>query len=120
MSPTADRKASDPMIARNLDEAISLLQSQTAPRIARAYVIGGYAVYKAALERAEADRVLLTRVEGDGWECDTFFPIDLDGDAEWRKATFDELKAWTGEEGLSEGAEREEEVEYEYRMYVKK
>lgn len=120
MSPTADDKASSPVIARNLDEAISLLQSQASPRIVRAYVIGGYAVYRAALERAETDRVLLTRVEGDDWECDTFFPVDLDGDDKWRRADFDELKEWTGEEGLSEGTEKEGSVEYEYRMYVKK
>jgi dihydrofolate reductase len=49
----------------------------------RAFVIGGAQIYKAALERKETKRILLTRILSD-FECDTFFPVVLgeDGQAE--------------------------------------
>jgi dihydrofolate reductase len=86
------------------------------PRIARAFVIGGAEVYRTALELPETDTVLLTRVHGD-WECDTFFPADLDNDSTWERASLPGLKEWTGEEDIPEGTIKEGDVEFEYRLY---
>jgi dihydrofolate reductase len=87
--------------------------------IARAFVIGGAEVYRAALEMPETDTVLLTRVHGD-WECDTFFPVDLDKDVRWERKSFNELKDWTCEESVPEGVITEGNVEFEYSLYSRR
>jgi dihydrofolate reductase len=115
--------------AESLREAVEILRRQFSGTsktvsegaspvnaIARAFVIGGAEVYRTALELPETDTVLLTRVHGE-WECDTFFPGDLDTDTRWRKASLRELKQWTGEESIPEETIREGNVEFEYRLY---
>jgi dihydrofolate reductase len=87
------------------------------PRIARAFVIGGAAVYKAAMELPQTTSVLLTRVHGD-WECDTFFPVDLDKAGGWQQADLDRLRDWTGEQ-LQQSTIKEGDTEFEYTLYEK-
>ncbi|CAG8956086.1 hypothetical protein HYFRA_00011870, partial [Hymenoscyphus fraxineus] len=96
-----------PEIASSLDAAISLLSSShgtSGKQVEKAFIIGGAQIYKAALERPETRRVLLTRIL-DEFECDTFFPIVLgesgvgEASAEgWKRRPVEELRAWTGEE----------------------
>jgi dihydrofolate reductase len=115
--------------AESLGEAVEMLRQQFSgtsktdlgtrtqdPGIARAFVIGGAEAYRAALALPETDTVLLTRVHGD-WDCDTFFPVNLDKDSTWQRASLSELKEWTGEEDIPEGTIREGDVEFEYRLY---
>lgn len=97
--------------------------------LGRVFVIGGGEVYRAALELRQGggregwvDRMLVTRLKGE-FECDTFFPLVLEGEAmeekqEWTRASTEELEAWTGEEGL-DGVKKEGDVEYEFRMYTR-
>jgi dihydrofolate reductase len=102
----------------------------------RCFVIGGAEIYKVALQRKEAKRVLLTRVEKLGvgevedgkpiqeFECDTFFPVKLeesqdqveDGKGEWKKNTKEELDAWTGEK-VPEGWQEEGGTRYVFEMW---
>jgi dihydrofolate reductase len=78
----------------------------------RAFVIGGAQIYKAALERKETKRILLTRILSD-FECDTFFPVVLgeDGRAEgWVRRSKEELDGWVAE-SVPEGVQVEGEGE---------
>ena len=78
-------------------------------------------MYRAALEADVAERVLVTRVKGE-WDCDAFFPADLDaggddgGEGRWRRCSVEEWAGYTGEP--VEGARgREGGTEWEYVMY---
>jgi dihydrofolate reductase len=84
-------------------------------RVARAFVIGGADAYRAALEADVAERVLVTKVAGE-WECDTFFPVDLDASDRWRRCSVEEWARYTGEpvEGVKG---KEGDTEWEYVMY---
>ena len=84
-------------------------------RVGRVFIIGGQAVYKAALERPETKRVLLTRVYGD-WDCDVFFPVDIEHEKGWKRKEQKDLKEWVGEE-VPEGKVKEGDVEFEYYMF---
>ena len=84
-------------------------------RVGRVFVIGGQAVYKAALERSETKRVLLTRVYGD-WDCDVFFPVDIEHEKGWERKELKDFRDWVGEE-VPEGRVKEGDVEFEYCMF---
>ncbi len=72
-----DRPDRPVRVAHDLDEA---LRRAEAAGEAEVFVCGGAGVYREALERA--DRMLLTRVEGE-FEADTFFPPFDEG--RWRE-----------------------------------
>jgi dihydrofolate reductase len=111
----------------SLENALELLQSLHAesitpehlPSIARAYIIGGAEVYREAIESGAADSVLLTRVQGE-WDCDAFFPINLDTDSSWERKTVAELREFTGEHDLADATVKEGDTEFEYRLYSRK
>jgi dihydrofolate reductase len=94
----------------------------TSPKVARIFVIGGATVYKAALDLAETERVLLTKVQGDNWNCDTFFPVQLEGEEGkrlgWKSRTSQELSTWV-EEDVAEGRVKEGDVEFSYCLFEK-
>jgi len=86
----------------------------------RAFVIGGAEIYKAALEEKEAKRILLTRILSD-FECDTFFPLQLDesGEAEgWQRKSREQLNRWAGEQ-VPEGVQEENGTRYVFEMWEK-
>lgn len=84
-------------------------------RVGRVFVIGGQAVFKAALERSETKRVLLTKIYGE-WECDVFFPADIEHKKDWVRKGLQDLRDWVGEE-VPEGRVSEGDVEFEYCMF---
>jgi dihydrofolate reductase len=105
-----------PIAADNLDNAIRFVGQTVVQR--KAFVIGGAQIYKAALEKQEAKRILLTRVLTD-FECDTFFPVQLneDGTADgWERKTKEELDAWVGET-VPEGVQEENGTKYVFEMW---
>lgn len=110
-------------ILSGLRELDGFVKDERAPPVARAFVIGGTSVYRAALELEQTKRILLTRIRED-YECDTFFPIELDREGEerdgWRRQTLKELREFTGEDGL-DGSVTEKagdgEVQFEYQLY---
>ena len=109
--------------------------------LARIFVIGGAEVYASALQLPTATRILLTRVYTD-FECDTFFPVRLQGPARgrdggkesetgnepdsggkrdlagesWVQRSKAELDAWVGE-CVPEGRQSEAGVEWEYELW---
>ncbi|KAG9244651.1 dihydrofolate reductase-like domain-containing protein [Calycina marina] len=100
----------------NMETALDFLGSKLVQR--KAFVIGGGQMYKASLEHKEAKRILLTRVLGD-FECDTFFPIELneDGTADgWLRKSKQELDEWVGET-VPEGIQEENETKYVFEMW---
>jgi dihydrofolate reductase len=84
----------------------------------RAFVIGGAQIYREALQRAETKRILLTRVLS-GFECDTFFPVQLSEDGtseEWERKSKQELDEWVGET-VAEGVQEENGTQYVFEMW---
>jgi dihydrofolate reductase len=113
-----------PIWVDSVERAISILSEQqdvdsptSLPKITRAFIIGGAQIYEATRELSEVDSVLVTRVFGE-WDIDTYFPVDYDKEAKWKRATLDELRDFTGE-NIPEGRIKEGETEFEYRLYKK-
>ncbi|KAF1344481.1 dihydrofolate reductase-like domain-containing protein [Delphinella strobiligena] len=116
----------DVLVAKDIASGLAALSARAkegkAKTLGRVFVIGGGAIYKAALAMEEARHVLLTRVQGE-WDCDTQFP-DLDGDERWVRREKSELEEFV-EENLGESAVLEEEVKgekyrFEFMLYEKK
>ncbi|KAI0603044.1 dihydrofolate reductase-like domain-containing protein [Biscogniauxia sp. FL1348] len=104
----------DPVRVRSMDQAIAYLtEGAAAAHTARAFVIGGAQIYRAALRQREATRILLTRVMTD-FQCDTYFPLELSG--RWVKKSKEELDRWVGED-VPGGLQVENGVEYEFQMW---
>ena len=59
------------VVSRSFDEAVTYARNENT--VEKVYVIGGAAVYKAALESADCEQILLTRVFTE-FPCDTFLP----------------------------------------------
>src|ERR1700743_774976 len=90
-SASAD-SATGGKIAASIESAIDSLPKGGSEKV---FVIGGAQIYKEALQKEQAKRILLTRVLSN-FECDTFFPITLgeDGKAEgWERKSKEELDA---------------------------
>ncbi|KLU87864.1 dihydrofolate reductase [Magnaporthiopsis poae ATCC 64411] len=125
--------SSSPVVhARSLPEALEYLarrrgeQTQThraPPPLARVFVMGGAQIYDAALALRDpavgtVRRVLLTSVltdfelgedDGAGAEAD-------EGFGPWRRASKEQLDAWTGET-VPEGVQEENGTSYEFQMW---
>lgn len=108
----ADR---EPVKAGSLEQAVEFLRAKSEKgEVGRVFVIGGGQIYDSALKMG-AQRILLTRVEGD-FECDTHFGLRL-GEAEgWMQKGKGELDAWAGET-VPEGKQVEGGTEYEFQMW---
>lgn len=104
------------MIAGDMGGAINFVGMTMFDR--KAFIIGGAQIYKEALQRPEAKRILLTRILTD-FKCDTFFPIHLneDGTADgWARKTKEELDRWVGE-NVPEGVQEENGTQYVFEMW---
>ena len=102
--------------SESIESAVNTIGSASLDR--RAFVIGGAQIYKAALERKETRRILLTRVLSD-FECDTFFPVELgeNGKGEgWERKEKADLDSWVGE-SVPEGIQEENGTKYIFEMW---
>lgn len=99
-------------IEAGLDELNQRARDERLPPAGRVFVIGGASIYDAALRLGNAKYILLTRVEpesGPGYDCDTFFPVDVDtGNSEWSDSGVDALRDFTGETFDGDDAEFQE------------
>jgi len=105
--------ASGGVVVNSIDQAIGSEGEEE-----KTFVIGGAQIYKEALQKQQAKRILLTRVLTD-FDCDTFFPIQLgeEGKAEgWEKKSKEEFDRWVGETVL-EGVQEEEGTRYIFEMW---
>ncbi|KOS17923.1 Dihydrofolate reductase [Escovopsis weberi] len=121
-APLPPPLAHDPSLAQeirvpSIEAALRCAQESGASRI---FVIGGAAIYRAALEMQSARmRILLTSIEED-FDCDVFFPLDPRTAEGWRRSSVRELGEWTGEDEGAVGGMREEAgVHYEFQMWEK-
>lgn len=78
-------------------------------------------MYYSALQHPATKRVLLTKIETPDFECDTYFPVDVEAEPDWTRGTAEELAEWTVE-GLGEkGVKRMEgDVSYEFCLFEKR
>jgi dihydrofolate reductase len=122
-----EESKTDAFVSSSLEDALQTLDS-AAERgdIGSVYVIGGAEIYGASLrlgldgaapgageDKKAAQRkvrIVMTdveRIDGEVFECDTFFPVDgedLAGDG-WRKVSAEEVTEWVGEEVTGEWIE---------------
>jgi dihydrofolate reductase len=114
---TRDSSSVDSSItAHSVDSAIAFVGSTVLER--KAFVIGGAQIYKEALQKQEAKRILLTRILTD-FKCDTFFPIQLNEDGKangWERKSKEELDRWVGET-VPEGIQEENGTKYIFEMW---
>ncbi|KAF3033894.1 dihydrofolate reductase [Didymella heteroderae] len=105
-----------PIVVGSVGDALSCLHSdKVKAEVDRVMVIGGASIYEQALRLKEARHVLLTKIQEE-YECDTFFSEDLNG-SEWKKASEQELKDFTGED-FKDGVQVEEKgVKFEFCLY---
>ncbi len=121
------------VVARSLEEAVECLTPPAGedgsessgdaaaglPPIGKMFVIGGSSLYRAVLDLPQAKRVLLTKIYKD-YDCDTFFPLDLEGEEGtrlgWMRASKHELEEFVGE-GIQDERMREGDVEFEFCMF---
>ncbi|KAF1847295.1 uncharacterized protein K460DRAFT_363389 [Cucurbitaria berberidis CBS 394.84] len=109
-----------PLVCSGIVDALSRLEqlrriNDENVHVERIFVIGGASVYQSALELPQTKRVLLTRIQSE-YECDTFFPVDVESSSVWRKVGRDGLKEFTGEDVQDEGVE-EKGVKFEFCLY---
>ncbi len=123
----------DAFVAASLEEALTRLDAAAAEEdggVGNVFVIGGAEIYGASLRLGTESgsgvkrkvRLVMTdveKVDGSGFECDTFFPIngkDLAGEG-WREVSAEEVTNWVGEEvtgeWIQEGDVRVRMVGYE-------
>lgn len=81
--------------------------------VEQVFIIGGASIYTSALELPATKRILLTKVEKD-FDCDTFFPVNLEEVKTWKRVDKEGWKEATGEE-----VERHEEqgVGFEFGLW---
>jgi len=107
-------------ILSGLDALETRVKDGTTLPVGRAFVIGGSSIYGAALDLAQTKSILLTRIHKE-YECDTFFPADLDAhEAGWQRASHQTLQDFVGEEvpvePLSESTDGDE-TSYQFQLY---
>lgn len=74
-------------------------------KIENVFIIGGYSVYKEAIESGFCDRIYLTHVMKE-FDCDTFFP-EFD----------DSMFKRVSDPDVPEEIQEENGIQYEYRLY---
>jgi dihydrofolate reductase len=104
--------------AQEETESLPKMTIQPDVEIARVFVIGGASIYAEALALSQTSRVLLTKIQEE-YECDTVFPVDLDGEEGrrmgWRLRGKEELEGFVGEE--VPGQVEEKGVRFEFCLY---
>lgn len=102
-----------PVVASGIVDALSKLENRS--DVERIYVIGGASIYQTALELPQTKRVLLTKIQEE-YECDTFFPVNLEESEVWKKVGKEGLEEFTGEQ-VDEGGVEEKGVRFEFCLY---
>ncbi|KAI9927670.1 hypothetical protein ASPWEDRAFT_176152 [Aspergillus wentii DTO 134E9] len=112
--PVTEEPATDAIVSSSMEAALETLEASygAQEKLGKVFVIGGGEIYATALQKGSGAvgrgvRIVMTRVErkGDeGYECDTFFPVDDNFTEEngWREASPGELSEWVGEEVTGE------------------
>jgi dihydrofolate reductase len=102
-----------PLVASGILDALAQLEKREG-EVERVFVIGGASIYQTALELPQTKQVLLTKIRKE-FECDTYFPVDLEESAVWRKVGVEGVEEFTGEK-VGEVVE-EQGVEFEFCLF---
>ncbi|KAF2091091.1 dihydrofolate reductase [Saccharata proteae CBS 121410] len=113
----------DAMVVKSIEHAAQVAEdmqrSSGAEQSASAklFVIGGAALYDAALKLPQTKYVLLTKIWKE-YECDTIFPVDLDASESWVRRDNSQLSEFVGED-VPEGKVTDGDVDFEFCLYEK-
>lgn len=92
-----------------MQEALEKLKSpQLNDTIENVWIVGGYSVYKEAMESSNCHRIYLTRVFGT-FECDAFFPS--------LTTNFVQVP---NDPDIPSDVQEENGIKYQYQIYEKK
>lgn len=96
------------VVAKSLDEALEKIQSpELDSQIENVWIVGGYTVYKEAMESPLCHRIYLTRIMAE-FECDAFFP-----------SLTDNFKRVPNDLDIPEDIQEENGIKYQYQIYEK-
>lgn len=100
---------SDVLLYPNLDNAMTAISSDSSlqEQIENIWIVGGYGVYKEAMESSYCHRVYLTKIMA-SFDCDTFFP----------KLT-DDFRLVPNDEDIPSDVQEENGVKYQYQIFEK-
>ncbi|XP_059609435.1 dihydrofolate reductase [Phlebotomus argentipes] len=99
---------SDVIICSSLPEALKLLgKEQYRQEIENVWIVGGYSVYKEAMESENCHRIYFTDVKKK-FECDAFFPVIPEG-----------FKIVPNDEDIPSEVQEENGIQYQYLLYEK-
>lgn len=110
--PGRDDTGTDAFVSSGFEDAVRELEERAygkEGKLGSVFVIGGGEIYSSALKGAvdRTVRIVMTNVikkaEGEGYECDTFFPVDdFRLENGWRTASAAEVSEWVGEKVTGE------------------
>ena len=96
------------IVAKSMQEALDKLQEPPlAEAIENIWIVGGYSVYKEAMDSPLCNRIYLTRIMAT-FECDAFFP-----------QLTDNFKKIKNDEDIPEEVQEENGIKYQYQIYEK-
>lgn len=95
-------------IFSSLPEAIQHLEeTDIASKIENVWIVGGFSVYKEAMQSERCHRIYFTDVQGD-FECDTFFP-----------EIGNNFKQVPNDPEIPSEVQEENGIKYQYKIYEK-
>lgn len=84
----------------------------------RVFVIGGVQIYKNAMESSLVNRIMLTRVHGDNFECDAYFPVNFTTNGQWEQRPFKDLISYIDIPNVPPREhEQEGGIDYSFEMW---
>lgn len=104
---TTNQSDSNTIHFNSVVDAVKTLQSCDFKNIETIWVIGGYSIYKEALDNHLCDKLFLTKIQRN-FECDVFFP-------EFSETRYQLIL----QENVPCGLQKENGIEYYFRVYEK-
>lgn len=100
---------SDVVVVGSMAEALEKLSSpEQQPQIENVWIVGGYSVYKEAMESPACHRVYFTKIMAE-FECDAFFP-----------GIPETFKLVPNDPDIPEEVQEENGIKYQYQIFEKK
>jgi dihydrofolate reductase len=103
---TASSKVAPILICSSMASAFRCVQNPLSQQVAGVFIIGGAQIYQDFLQHSQSSlehngmgpvRILQTevrRVDQTKFDCDTFFPVQLGEDPNWKEVSKSEALAW--------------------------
>lgn len=99
---------SDVIVAKSMDEALEKLREPSLEQqIENVWILGGYSVYKEAMESPNCHRIYFTKIMS-SFDCDAFFPTIPDS-----------FKQVPNDADISSEIQEENGIKYQYQIYEK-